>query len=545
MPGFAWIAAALAAGSLAGPARAAKFELAEEWPAVTFQDGDQGRTLFLHMADLDVPGFDLAGASSPAAGAGRGARLRARDLYVPLYELSVKDVHTKDDRPGGDVESLSLYSVATGYKLYLRIDKKGQHIIKRGPDFQTSAGQDLLGLLSVFHLHAARPRNILVMVRPGEAGVAQNDSLDDVELAAIASMDAAERAAAVEDCHGEPGSAAANPCWRAAARKLLSSHAQAKPNPEQELSPFEQRYLKRRLSAKGYAQYERAMELPAGHPDKMALLADWRESVLGLDVKEHLEVSGPPGTGTVAPPSQAPVTAPPAVPPSPVASTTTTQAPTAAAATPPSPAVGAPPSSKTRPGNASASQKASQPAPGLAQNGSAVQTAVLAAAAAMTQDGEALGKDLEALQTCRKSGRADCSALERQVKADQARLRTARADLRSAFKQKAVAAAVQAALVMMEQDSTALDTDLAALKTCRKKRGADCSAAEERLKDDQARLKADLDAVSQAVMAEGRPAPPVEKTPIPPRKLPFRRVLLGFIIIFVVIFVLFRRKRGR
>jgi|GEM_PF-5394145 len=313
--------AALCLGSLAAPARAARFELAEEWPAVSFQDGDQSQTLFIHMADFDVPAFDLPAASGLESGTGRSAKVRARDLYVPLYKISVKDVHRKDDRPEGDVESLSLYSLPTGYKLYVRLDDNGQHAIRRAPDFQTSAGKDLLGLLNVFQLHSARPRNVLVMVRPGQPELAQADSLDDVELAAIASMDASERAAATEGCHGGPGSPGSNSCWRAAARRLLSSHAEAKPSPE-ELSPFEQRYLKQRLSAKGYAQYQRAMDLPAGHPEKTALLADWRESVLSLDVKEHLAPSRPPETGTApaattptaVPPSPAPIAAPPPAP---------------------------------------------------------------------------------------------------------------------------------------------------------------------------------------------------------------------------------------
>jgi hypothetical protein len=327
--GFVW-SAVLCLGSLAVPARAARFELAEEWPAVSFQDGDRTQTLFIHMADFDVPAFDIV------------AKLKARDLYVPLYQIRLKEVRRKDDRPDGDVASLSLESLSTGYRLYIRNDRNGQHVIRRDPDFQTSAGKDLLGLLSVFHLRSARPRNVLVMVRPGQPEVAQNDSLDEVESAAIDSMDASERASAVEDCRGEPGAPGSNPCWRAAARRLLSMHAGARPSAEQELSPFEQRYLKQRLSAKGYAQYQKAMELPAGHPDKTALLSDWRESILSLDVEEHLTAPSPAKNESSSAPHQAAVVA------------TTTTAPSPVPAAPPSPAAVEAPTSRTRFENAPA-----------------------------------------------------------------------------------------------------------------------------------------------------------------------------------------------
>ena len=275
------------------------------------------------MADLDVPAFDLPASSQTGID-----KVRTRDLYVPLYELRVKDVLRKDGRPDGDVESVSLYSLPTGYKLYVGLDQYRRHMIRREPDFQTSVGQAQLGLLGVFHLYSSRPRNVLVMVKPGQPGLVQADSLDDAELAAISSMDGPDREAAAAECPGEPGSPGANPCWRAVARRLLASHAGA----GGEFSPFEQRYLKQRLSAKGYAQYQRAMELPAGNPDKLALLSDWRESVLSLDVKEHTA----PTQAAQAPAQKAPPL--PAVPTQPAvvpAAATPAKIPTKKHPTPP------------------------------------------------------------------------------------------------------------------------------------------------------------------------------------------------------------------
>jgi len=322
--------AAMAAALLAPALHASKFELAEEWPAVSFRDGGLVRVRFIHMSDLDVPSFDLPDSSAPA----RRARTGAPDLYVPLYELSVKDVRRQDGRPGGDVTFVAFSSLPTRYKLHVRLDKNGQHLITRAPDFQTTAGSQLDDLIDVFQLRAADPKNVLVMVRPGQPAPAQDKGLGDVELAAIASLDNQERAAAAGVCQAEPGDPRGLPCWRATVRKVLAERAASASEPEP--SPFHRRYMKQRLSVKGYAKYQRAMELPAGSPERTSLLKDWDDNILSLDIKEYLASSGP----ALAEAAPAPQTAAPA--PTVAASGSApvpSKAPAVNAPVPPAPAV--------------------------------------------------------------------------------------------------------------------------------------------------------------------------------------------------------------
>jgi hypothetical protein len=196
------------------------------------------------------------------------------------------------------------------------------------------------------------------MVRPGLPAPLQPDALSEVETAAIDSMDGAARAAARTQCQGEPGSSGNIDCWRGVVKKLLASHTEEASG--QEMSSFEQRYIRHRLSTKGYAKFQQAMEMPAGSQEKLSLLSGWHDRVLNLDVKEYLAAAAP-AAKAAAPETPAPATAPvvPAATPTVTPSTAGVHAAPSEKGTAPAPAGKPKPSTVKTP----AKTPASTPAP--------------------------------------------------------------------------------------------------------------------------------------------------------------------------------------
>lgn len=264
--------AALVALLLPTPARAAVYELASEWMTVSFKDGDKDMLLFTHLPDSDIflqmkNYFTDSSSKTPSV-----------DLYVPLQQL------IQTDTGAGTVvaaKSLVLTSRPTPYKMLIRFDTRHHHhVIQRPPDFTTRDSTTSATILSVFGVKTEHPENFLVMVLPERpAGLVAG--LNDIELAAINSLESSERAALAGECGGEPGAPAALGCWREKIGLLLNRHQEEAPS--QGLSPFEQRYIQNRLSRKGYEQFE-SLRSAADDGGKLSLAGNWHQAILGQDI---------------------------------------------------------------------------------------------------------------------------------------------------------------------------------------------------------------------------------------------------------------------
>ena len=290
-------AAALAALLAATTARAASYELASEWSAIDFDDGAKPTTLFTHLQDADLfehmQEFETRTSTD-------GSSL---DVYVPLYGLALPKSGAAG-RTQGALKSVILLSRVSPYKMLVQLDKEHhRHQIVRPPDFTVEESTRATTLLLFLGLNPAHPNNFLIMVEP-ENPEAGPKGLSDIELAAIASLDAPQRTEWVGQCGGEPGSAAALDCWRAKVADLLSLHKNE--GPGQDFSSFEQRYMQHRLSAKSYEQFQ----LAAQGSDKLALARDWHELVIGQDIDANAAAAAKNAAAKA--PAPAPVAAVPA-----------------------------------------------------------------------------------------------------------------------------------------------------------------------------------------------------------------------------------------
>ena len=289
---------------LAASAFAGRFELLSEWRRVPFKDGSRDLIRYVHMPDIDVPEVE-------------GARGGRAQLYVPLYELALREAVKGSD---GDAQSLTLESRPTNYKLSIKLDEKGRHLIKRPPDFETEALPETTTPLSQFGLKAANPQYVLLIVKqaseqepprppttaPSYVAAAAPASYSDIEMAAMAGMDAPRRAAAVAQCGAESSVGSAAACWKGQVQQALSAHEDE--GPGHEFSVFEQRYLKERLSPKSYQQFQRVIGLPEADSGRSALLKDWHKVIILHDIHEEARAN-PAQAPHAAAPAKAPLSA--------------------------------------------------------------------------------------------------------------------------------------------------------------------------------------------------------------------------------------------
>lgn len=244
-----------------------------EWPAVAFHDGAKEVTLFLHMSDLNGPLSDAP---------------EGDDRYVPLYELTPKDILRRGGKQEGDVESLNLTSRKSGYEMSVALDKEHKlHAVRKG-DFKTMAAHDLTTITAVFGIPVAanKPWSVLVMVSAGDAAPASVNKLNDVELAALNSMEPMERVLATEECQGAAEDVAHVDCWREKIKLVMQKHKDAQPQAAS-FTPFEQRYLRQRLSEKSYRQFQSELSQPKDTAQQAELVQNWHERVLERDIKEN------------------------------------------------------------------------------------------------------------------------------------------------------------------------------------------------------------------------------------------------------------------
>ena len=306
-------AAALAALLLAAPARAAVYELASEWMAINFSDGDKSQLLFTHRPDSDVflqMKDYLTNASTKTANV---------DMYIPLVQLSRPEA--EEAAANGSDQPLLLTSRPTPYKMLLRFDTiHRHHVIMRPPDFTTHDSTTSATILTVFGAKPRHPENFMIMVLTEEQARLRREqakargALGDVELAAVASLEPSERAALAGKCGGEPEAPAALACWRENIGELLNRHREEAPT--QDLSAFEQRYIQNRLSEKGFKQFQ-SLQSSAGDGDKLSLARNWHELILDRDIASNAAVSvknAAPAVGAPVAAATSTVVAPRAVP---------------------------------------------------------------------------------------------------------------------------------------------------------------------------------------------------------------------------------------
>lgn len=266
-----------ALGLILGPAsglHATQYELMGEWPGVTFHNGAKEVTLFLHMSDLNAPLSD-----APADD----------DRYVPLYELTPKDILRRGGKQEGDVESLNLTSRKSGYEMSVALDKEHKlHAVRKG-EFKTMAAHDLTTITAVFGIPvtANKPWSVLVMVAPEGAAPAPAHKLNDVELAALNSMEPMERVLATQECNGTAEEDVAHlDCWREKIKQVMQKHKDAAPQAAS-FTPFEQRYIQQRLSEKSYRQFQSELSQPKDTAQQAELVQNWHARVLEKDIKEN------------------------------------------------------------------------------------------------------------------------------------------------------------------------------------------------------------------------------------------------------------------
>ncbi|MFI5363575.1 MAG: hypothetical protein ACHQ49_16535, partial [Elusimicrobiota bacterium] len=266
---------ALAAVLLTTPVRAAVYELASEWMTISFKDGDKDLLLFTHLPDSDVflhMKDYLTDASTKTPNI---------ELYVKLLDLHRAPSSAQAPAAPGPVKSLDLVSRPTPYKMLIRFDTlHHHHVIERAPDFSTRDSTTSATITSVFGVQTDHPENFLVLVLPEQPASAAG-ALSDIELAAVNSLDASQRTALVGQCGGEPGTAASADCWHAKIAELLNGHKGEAPN--QGLSEFEQRYIRNRLSKKGFEQFQ-SLRSSSADGDKLSLASNWHQMIIDQDI---------------------------------------------------------------------------------------------------------------------------------------------------------------------------------------------------------------------------------------------------------------------